>query len=355
MQKGKYGVIIAIIVLIIIIVLVNQSSRKSESTGVSFTVGAVLPMTGPAALWGETVKNGMELALEEKSGIEAVYEDSKSTAADGISAYNLLQDKNVDLTFSELSLVSVPLAKIASERKLPLIVSLVATQGSNIVNDYTSRYYTDPTNYATPAFTDQLSPVISAKKIALLHRNDELGVSVKDKVVELSKANQKKIVLVESFLPNEKDYRTVLSRVKSSGAEVFIFVVANPIEAVAIVKTAAQLNIGIPMIESSAVFADLDTRKQVGDIPFYSTSFDFSLPTKAIDFKEKYKTKFGKEPNFGAAFGYDIVNLIDKCKDKKEDIKGCLSEVNSIEGVAGIANQVSPGDFVVQMHLEKVN
>lgn len=117
MQKGKYGVIIAIILLIIIVALVNQSSQKSESIGVSFTVGAVLPMTGPAALWGETVKNGMELALEEKSGIEAVYEDSKSTAADGISAYNLLQDKNVDLTFSELSLVSVPLAKNSLRKK----------------------------------------------------------------------------------------------------------------------------------------------------------------------------------------------------------------------------------------------
>ncbi len=345
--------VVGIVIVIVIIVLVKSSGTATNNN--LFTVGAVLPLTGPAALWGETVKNGMELALEQKTGIKVLYEDSKSTASDGISAYNLLQNKGVDLTVSETSLVAVPLSKIALERKLPLLVSLVATEHSKIVNDYTTRYYTDPTNYAMPAFTDPLSPVIKAKKIALLNRNDELGVSVKDKIVELSATNNKEIVIQESFTPNEKDYRTVLTKIKNSGADAFIFVVANPLEAVGIVKTANELNIGIPMIEASAVFADLDTRKQVGDITFYSSSYDFSLPSKAVDFKVAYEAKFGKEPNFGSAFGYDIVNLIDVCKNKKEAVRECLSVVNQIDGVAGTAKQVAPGDFVVPMHLEKVN
>lgn len=346
----KYLLVIGAIVIIVIAV-----KSPKLSTNNSFTVGAVLPLTGPAALWGETVKNGMELALEQKTGINVLYEDSKSTVVDGISAYNLLQNKRVDLTVSETSLVAVPLSRIAFERKLPLLVSLVAAEHSKIVNDYTTRYYTDPTNYAMPAFIDPLSPVIKARKIALLNRNDELGVSVKDKIVELSATNNKEIVIQESFTPNEKDYRTVLTKIKNSGAEVFIFVVANPLEAVGIVKTANELNIGIPMIEASAVFADLDTRKQVGGITFYSSSYDFSLPSKAVDFKVAYKSKFGKEPNFGSAFGYDIVNLIDVCKNKKEAVRECLSGVNQIDGIAGTAKQVAPGDFVVPMHLEKVN
>jgi len=358
MQNKKLWWIIAIIVVVVIVLVVKFSVLNKKQISVennSFTVGAVLPLTGPAALWGETVRNGMELALEQKPGIKILYEDSKSTAADGISAYNLLQDKKVDLTVSELSLVAVPLSKIAQERKLPLLVSLVAASHSSIVNDYTTRYYTNPTNYATPAFTDPTSPVISAKKIALLYRNDELGGSVKDKIQELSDANGKKIVTMESFMPAEKDYRTTLLKVKNSGADVFIFVASTPGEALAIVKTAKQLNIGMPIVESSAVFADLDTRKQAGDISFYSTSYDFSLPDKATEFKANYQAKFGKAPNFGAAFGYDMVNLINVCKDKKEAIRECLAGVPQIDGVAGIAKQLESGDFVVPMHLEKVN
>jgi branched-chain amino acid transport system substrate-binding protein len=348
-------IIWAIVAIIVIVLVIMSVSGKSAPKTTSFTVGAVLPLTGPAALWGETVKNGMELALAEKQGITVLYEDSKSTAADGISAFNALQNKGVDLTVSETSLVAVPLAKIALERKLPLLVTLVAAEHSKIVNDYTSRYYTDPTNYAMPSFTDSVSPVLKAKKIAILHRNDELGVSVKDKLVELSTQNKKEVVLVESFVPNEKDYHTVLTKVKNSGADAFIFVVANPVEAVGVVKTAKELNINIPMIESSAVFADVATRTQVAGISFYSTSYDFSLPDKAVEFKAKYMTKFGKEPNFGAAFGYDMVSLIERCKDQKTSVQACLNSVTEINGVAGTAHQTAPGDFVVTMHLEKVN
>ena len=354
-SSTKWYWIVGILVVIIAILAIVIPKNKTTSESSNYVVGAILPMTGPAALWGETFKNGMELALRNHPELQVIFQDSKSTAQDGISAFNVLKDRDVNLMVSELSLVSVPLAKVALDQKVPLFVSLVATNHQNIVNDFTTRYYTDPTNYALPAFTDPISPLISAKKIALLYRNDELGVSVKDKINELSKNNDKQIVAQESFMPNEKDYRTVLTKIKNSDSQVFIFVVANPIEATGIVKTASELGLKIPMIESSAVFADLDTRKQVQGIPFYSSSYDFSLPDKAIEFKKQYSEKFGKEPNFSSAFGYDIVNLIGACVKKNVDIKACLSTVNEFDGVAGVATQTAPSDFVVKLHLEKVN
>jgi ABC-type branched-subunit amino acid transport system substrate-binding protein len=241
------------------------------------------------------------------------------------------------------------------ENKTPLLVSLVAAEHSSIVNEYTTRYYTDPTNYATPAFTSPISPVLNAKNLAILTRNDDLGNSVKAKIIELATANGKQIVSAESFMPAEKDFNTVILKAKNSRADVFIFVASTPGEAVGIVKTAKQLGLNIPIVESSAVFADLDTRQQVEGISFYSTSYDFSLPDEAVDFKTKYKAKYGKEPNFGAAFGFDAVNLIYQCKNKQTDIRKCLEGIKKTEGVAGIATQILPDDFTVEMHLEKVN
>jgi hypothetical protein len=102
------------------------------------------------------------------------------------------------------------------------------------------------------------------------------------------------------------------------------------------------------------------TRKQVEGISFYSTSYDFSLESeKSTAFREQYKQKFDKEPNFGAAFGYDILNLVDSCKAQgvgdKRDIRDCIHKVPVNQGIAGTAEQVRPGDFVATMHLEKVN
>lgn len=355
-------IIIGVIIVLVVTVLIVFSQSKSnivENTNI-FSVGAVLPLSGPSALWGETVKNGMELALEGKTGLTVLYEDSKGQAADGISAFNLLQDKGVHLTVSELSAVSVALSKVALEKKVPFLVTLVAASSSVIVNEYTSRYYADPAHYAGPAFTSEISPVKTAKKIAVLYRNDELGNSVKDEIRNLSVQNSKEVVYIDSFKPSETDFSTLISKIKTSGAEVLVFVPATPGEGIGIVKAASRLKLTIPMVEAGAVFADADNRKQVEGISFYSTSYEFSLDSAASkEFRAKYVAKFNKEPNFGAAFGYDVLNLIDMCKDKgegeKKDIRACIRGIKVNQGIAGTATQVLPGDFVTEMHLEKVN
>lgn len=361
MNKKSIGIFVIIIIVIVIIIVVrnDRSSTDTANKGL-FTVGAVFPLTGPLALWGETVKNGMDLALEDTTGIQVLYEDSKGVPTDGISAFNILQDKGVNLTITEISAVSVPLSKIALERKTPLFATLVAASSSVIVNDYTNRYYTDPAHYAGPAFTSEISPVKSATKIAVLYRNDELGNSVRDAIKDLAAQYKKEIVFIDSFKPAETDFSTAISKVKASNAEVLVFVPATPGEAVGIVKAAARLGLSMPLVEASAVFADAANRKQVEGIPFYSTSYDFSLSgEKAEAFKTRYLTKFGKDANFAAAFGYDIINLIAGCTEKaegeKKDITECIRSISINQGIAGTANQLIPGDFVVTMHLEKVN
>jgi branched-chain amino acid transport system substrate-binding protein len=353
-------IIIGVIVIVVIVLLIISGKTTQPVAEDEFVVGAVLPLTGPSALWGETVKNGMELALEGKTGIKVMYEDSKGAPGDGISGFNRLQEQGVNLTVSELSAVSVALSKIALERKIPFFVTLVAASSSVIVNEYTTRYYADPAHYAGPAFTSSLSPVIAAKKIAVLYRNDELGNSVKDEIRNLAAQYNKEIVFIDSFKPSETDFSTLISKIKASSAEVLLFVPATPGEAIGIVKTSARLALTMPLVEAGAAFADADNRKQVEGIPFYSTSYDFSLESeKSTNFRAKYKAKFGKEPNFGAAFGYDVLNLIDTCKTQgvgeKRDIRACIRAIQVNEGIAGTATQVLPGDFVATMHLEKVN
>jgi len=318
-----------------------------------FTIGAALSLTGPAAMWGESAKNGMELALEGKTGIKVLYEDSKGVPADGISAFERLQTQNVDISVSILSAVSASLAKTANERKIPLLVTMATTDG--LVNDYAVRYFNDVSMYIEPAFTSPVSPVLNKKKIAFIYRNDELGVSALKKIKEVSAREGKELVFTDVFKPNETDYSTIISKVKASGAEVLLFTDATPVEGTGILKKASQLNLNIPIVEASGVFGDLGNRKQVPGITFYSTAFDFVLADHATDFKAKYLAKYGKEANYGAAFGYDSVNLLYQCKNQKADILKCLRDLKQITGVSGVANQVAPGDFVVTMHLEKVN
>jgi branched-chain amino acid transport system substrate-binding protein len=348
-MKKQIKVLVGIVIVLLVLVGIFQINKAPKH---QFTIGAVLPLSGAASIWGENVKNGMELALQNHPEIKVLYEDSKGTPADGVTAFRLLKEKNVDVELSILSAVSVTLSKLALDEKVPLFVTLTAAD--NIANDYTVRYYNDSSNFAGPAFTDATSPLSKVQKIAVLHRNDDLGKSVLKQIQRLTAENKKEVVFIDSFNPGEINFSTLLLKVKNSNAQALMFVPVTPGEAVGIVKMADQLKLNMPLIEASNVFADLGNRPQVAGITFYSNIYDFSLPGNASEFKKMYQDKYGKEPNFGAAYGYDTINVLAKC-ETKNNVLDCLRSLEKIEGVIGSAKQILPGDFNVPLNFNRVN
>ena len=87
-----------IAVLFLSFFLIEQGCEGKKDV---IKIGAILPLTGPAAQYGKMLKNGMELAKEEinaNSGvdgkqIEIIYEDDQSQAAAGVSAINKLKSQ----------------------------------------------------------------------------------------------------------------------------------------------------------------------------------------------------------------------------------------------------------------------
>ncbi len=339
-------------IIILLIICTYALFGKTDNT--DLTIGAILPLSGPAAIWGENVQKGITLALEGKMGISVVYEDSKGKPADGVTAFKNLQTKNVDIMLSALSAVSIPVSKQAQETKTPLLATLTAADG--IVNDYTVRYYSNASNFASPAFTDQNSPITNAKTIAVLYRNDDLGKSVFSHIEKLADEQGKQIVIVESFNPGEIDFNQLVTKIKGRNPDVLLFVPVTPGEATGIVQSARALSFTKPLVEASNVFADLKTREQVSGSAYGTNVYTFihSTDSEVIKFKDMYKNRYGDEPNFAVAFGYDVANLLHQCKDSQDDILTCIKMNKTYSGVSGLATQISSGDFNVPMVFDSV-
>lgn len=345
-------------IIIGLVIIIGASfflfTHKSNINNAQLTVGAILPLSGPAAIWGENVQKGIHLALENKKGVHVIYEDSKGKPAEGVSAFHSLKAKKADIMLSVLSAVSIPVSKVAEEEKVPLFATLTAADG--IVNPYTVRYYSNASNFASPSFTDPLSPILTTKKIAVLYRNDDLGKSVQNNILKLAQSKNIEVTLIESFNPGEVDFNTAISKVKNSKAEALVFVPVTPSEAIGIVKTAKTLSLNIPLVEASNVFADISTRDSVPESEFYTNVYSFakSDDPSVIDFKKKYRAKYNSDPNFAVAFGYDAANMLYACKDRKDDILKCLKGNKTNTGITGLATQIADGDFNVPMVFDEV-
>ncbi|MFA6064410.1 MAG: ABC transporter substrate-binding protein [archaeon] len=347
--------VIALVVISLLFLAISPNATGNfgvtASNEENIKIGAVLALSGPSTIWGESVRNGMELALLDHPNLTVDYEDSKGTAADGISAYQKLKLEEPDIYVSALSIVSVPLSTLAKEDKKVMIITQSAA--NNITNEYAFRYYTDANHFATPSFESENTPLMNVKKIAVVFRNDEYAKSVAAKIKELSTEQGKEIVFMESYTPNETDFSTILAKAKATNPEALLFVPTPPSESLAILKKVNEMDFNIPIVEVSNVQSDPETQAKAPKMTFYTNEFAFSIPGNNEEFKTKYKAKFGKEPNFVAAFGYDIINLIASCP--KDKMKECLENKNEVSGVTGVAKDITNNDIVLPMFLERVN
>ena len=79
----------------------SDSAKTEESaSGEVFKIGGIGPTTGAAAIYGQAVKNAMELAvneINEAGGINGVqiemnFQDDEHDAEKSVNAYNTLKD-----------------------------------------------------------------------------------------------------------------------------------------------------------------------------------------------------------------------------------------------------------------------
>lgn len=352
-QSTKLVVGIIVVVAIVAIgYFVSKGPSKLLSIK-SIKVGTILPLSGSAAVLGEPLKNGLDLALKDKQNISVIHEDSKAVPAEGVSAYQKLISQGVGVVVSAYSGVSVPLTSLATQNKVPLIMTIVAAD--KVTNEYAYRYYAKPSSYVDPAFYDVISPLKDITNLAILYRNDEFGKSVSDILTRTATKNNKKVLISEAYTVNEIDFSTSLLKLKAQRPQAILFVAGTPSEAVGIVKKASELKIDAVLVEASAALSDPEVQKQTPTTTYYTTSFKFSLPEDNPEFKKQYKDAYNTKPNFAAAFGYDIGNLIARCAESKTEIQTCLDQTKKVDGITGPIINIVNHEINPLMFLMKVN
>ena len=104
----------------------NSGGQASSGggDGTVFKIGGIGPVTGGAAVYGEAVKNGAELAVKEineAGGINGVqiefnYQDDENDAEKAVNAYNTLKDWNMQMLLGTVtSAPCVAVGEVAQE------------------------------------------------------------------------------------------------------------------------------------------------------------------------------------------------------------------------------------------------
>ncbi|MBR9705150.1 amino acid ABC transporter substrate-binding protein [Candidatus Pacearchaeota archaeon] len=311
-MKNK-NLVIGLVVIVVVLVVFRVALLNTEKVGSNdvLRIGAILPLSGPASSWGESIRGGMEISKDElaEEGIEVeiIYEDSKADSKEAISAYNSLKQKNVDVIVSAFSRVSVPLVSLSRDDEIPLIMTIVAAKDVAEKSEFAFRLYANVNGYVDPHF-DQIKDE-DYRTMGLLYLNDEFGSSVTEYIRKKAKEKGIKIVIEENYNPGDVEFRTQLLKIKEKNPDMIMFVDGFPIEGINILKEIKSLDIKSDIREASTVLSGESVRvDNLGD-SVYTSVFPFIID-KDNSFREKFIETYDFNPSLGADHGYDMVKIV---------------------------------------------
>lgn len=338
----------------------SGSSGGGKSDGDTIKIGANLELSGEVASYGQSIAEGVELAVEEinNSGgvdgkkIEIVKVDNKSDNAEAASVATRLtsQEKVLAIIGAATSGNTLAQAQIANDTKTVLLspsgtAPNVTENENGSINEYVFRTsYIDPFQGTVAAnFAANESKVKTAAIYSDSASDYAKGLAASFK--ETFEAAGGKVIAEESYVAGDTDFRSTLTRIKSAKPE-FVFIPGYYEEVGLIVKQARELGISAPLMGAdgwdSPTLVDLAGADALNNT-FITNHYSSQDPDQKIqDFVTKFKEKNkDKSPNAFNALGYDTVYLLVDAIERagsldSEKIKDALAETKDIQLVTGI-------------------
>ena len=355
----------------------NSNSTASEgnstdgtATGGKLVIGGIGPITGAAAVYGNAVKNGAQLAVNEINAaggvngmtLELNFQDDEHDAEKSVNAYNTLKDAGMKLLVGTVT--SAPCIAVSAEAAKDNMF-LLTPSGSAI------DAITAGDNCFRVCFTDPGQGKIAADYIVDNNLGTKVGVIYDSSDVYSSgildgfraEAAEKglEIADVEAFTADAKtDFSVQIQKVMDSGADL-LFLPIYYQEASLILQQAQSLGLTIPVLGGDGLDGLIDQlgdKVDIADGVMVMTPFAASSPEpKSAAFTAAYEEMTnGEVPIQFAADAYDAVYAIKMALEKAgvddasmsasdicDKVKVAMTEI-TLEGITGTTTWTADGE-----------
>lgn len=351
--------------LIVVVVLVAGTmlfrARKVEvEPEAPIRIGAILPLTGPASMLGEFMKNGIDLAVEKinlggginNRKIEIVYGDSKNDPKEGVTIFNRFAHiENLPVVITSMSGVTNAIIDLADRNEVVLFATTVSASGITERSDWLFRLFITA-DIDAKLMAEHAAREMGFRRMGIFYVNDEFGLSFHNIFKSTFEANGGSIVWSESFDRGTIDFRSHLTKLRGVDFD-GIYILGYEASLGIIPRQLRELGIE-QQIMSIATISQPFVLEQAGEALegaiFTSTLFNPDSPVSEVakEFIENHKEVYGKNPSYFTGFAYDtLMILADVLKREgysSDRIREGLLKVKNFPGVMGNITIKPDGD-----------
>ena len=322
-KLDRWGCICALTVVLVAVSALG-GAHQAVAAAKEAKIGFALSMTGGAAAYGATQKNGAQLAIDEinaAAGAEgpklvALFDDDASTPQQGANVYSkFINADNVSVIIGPtLSNTAQVTNRIAQEAGVPVLGISNTAKGITDIGDFIFR--DSLTEFVVIPNTIRIAKEkLGIKKVAVLYGNDDAFTKGGYDAFKKALADaQIEILSEQTFAKGDRDFSPQLTQIKAKNPDAIICS-ALVEEASGIVSQARQL--GIPKsvrIIGGNGFNSPALIKNAGEAAegvmvgaAWNVTSTSPLNKK---FVETYTAKYGNPPDQFAAQAYAGVNIV---------------------------------------------
>jgi branched-chain amino acid transport system substrate-binding protein len=300
----------------------RKSTTTAETTTGDILVGLYGSLTGDGASFGQSSREGVELAVEEinKAGgllggrkIKLLVEDDQSKPEEASNAVTKLitQDKVVGVIGEVASRRSLAAGPVCQKYQTPMISPASTNERVTEIGDYIFRVcFIDPFQgevLAKFAYND-----LKARKIAVLKDiQQDYSVGLTDAIVKTFTSLGGQVLAPVSYSSGDADFKAILTQVRSQKPDV-VFATGYYPEAAIIVRQARELGMKMPFLGGDGWVGDaLKNGREALANCYISNHYSGDNPDPVVqNFVKSYIAKFNHEPDSIAALGYDAAKVL---------------------------------------------
>ena len=300
----------------------STDAASEESTGATFKIGGIGPLTGSAAVYGTAVQNGAQIAIDEINAaggingyqVEFNFQDDENDAERSVNAYNTLKDWGMQVLMGTVT--STPCVAVVENTQADNMFQITPSGTAVECIQYPNAYrmcFSDP-NQGTES-AKYIGENGLAQTIAVIYDSSDVYSSGIYEAFAEEAANQGlEIVSAEAFTAdNNTDFSVQVQKAKDAGAELlfmpFYYTEASLVLAECNSQGYEPIFFGCDGMDGILAVENFDTTLAEDLMylaPFVATSDDEQVQS----FVSAYEAAYGETPNQFAADAYDSIYVI---------------------------------------------
>ena len=285
-------------------------------------LGAAEALSGPAGQYGQSIKNGFLLAVDEINAaggvkgnkISLLIEDEQGKKEQAIDVFKKLifQDKVLMVFGPTLSNSAQAADPIAQAAKIVAFGTSNTAEGITSIGDYVFRNSVTEAD-VLPETLRVAAKVANVKKVAVLYGNDDVftksGFDAFKKALDDLKIP---VTTTETFAKGDVDFKAQLTKIKASNPDAIVLS-ALIAEGAPIMVQARQLGINLPFIGGNGMNSVkiFDLAKEKSDNLWVGSPWALSNQTDANrHFIVAYTQRYKSAPDQFGAQAFDAMYIV---------------------------------------------